>query len=86
MAWIVGVNAPGYMPDEEPQVCPDWTDAILTLHKALVDTQNALHEDDEDHGLEDAALSVDAHLREFPVPQSFHVMLCGLVHFVNADD
>lgn len=82
MAYSVIINVPGYLPNEEPLVFPSWADAVLELHAALVETQNALFDDDEDHGLEDAALSVDAELRERPEPHAFGIVFCGLAHSV----
>lgn len=83
MAYRVIVNAPGYLPDCDPVVFPSWEAAVLGLHEALTETQNALFADDDDHGLEDAALSVDAELRERPEPHAFTIMLCGLAHSIE---
>lgn len=83
MAYCVIVNAPGYMPDDEPVIVPTWVDAVLALHEALTETQNALFADDDDHGLVDAALSVDAELRERPEPHAFAIMFCGLAHSIE---
>lgn len=83
MAYAVTVNAPGYLPDEEPVIVPTWTDAVLALHEALTCTQNLLFADDDDHGLEDAALSVDAELRERPEPHAFSIQMCGLAHSIE---
>lgn len=40
--WLVGVNAPGFQPDNEPRAYPSYTAASLALQYELVVTRETL--------------------------------------------
>ncbi|UTC29815.1 hypothetical protein BAJUN_01850 [Bajunvirus bajun] len=83
MAYLVGFNAPGYLPDSEPVVCASFEDAFFTLCADLVATRNDLYPDDDanaDSLLDDATCAASA---ESVKREPFSVQAFGLAHWIE---
>lgn len=85
MSYLVIVNAPGYLPDQEPEVYPTFDDAFLGLCRALVTTREALASDDgweaedADARLQAATDAACDEIKHSP-GKPFSVQLMGLCH------
>lgn len=86
MAYTVGVNAPGYLPEAEPVTCASYADAFFQLCADLVQTREALFADDDesaDARLDDATQAAsDASKSGKP----FAVQAFGLCHWIAEGD
>lgn len=86
MAYTVGVNAPGYLPDAEPVTCPDYESAFFQLCADLVATREALHGDDDaeaDAKLDAATCAASAASKD---RAPFMVQAFGLAHWIAPAD
>lgn len=86
MSYSVGVNAPGYLPDVDPTICPTWADAWLELHRQAIITAESLYSDDTHVSklLEEWEDNTGDWYRTHMTPQNVAFQFCGLVHFIEA--
>ena len=82
--WRVGVNAPGYLPDQDPTVHPTFTDAFFELQRQLVDTREILYDDASPAADEELQYASDqASEYSKTDKEGFQVTLMGIVHWIE---
>lgn len=86
MRWIVGTNAPGYLPVDEPVACETWQEAVAQLRAEMETTRDVLFEDGDasaDYRLNQALEALDYEVRKgFPMSMSFQ--LFDIAHWIEA--
>ena len=84
--WVVGVNAPGYLPDSEPVVYSSFDAAWMGLVEELVRTRESLYDDNPHNGadkqLQEATDAACDQVKNYGnVP--FSILAFDLVHWIE---
>jgi hypothetical protein len=84
--WVVMVNAPGYLPDDEPMTYPVFSMAFLALIEEMTKSREALYDDNTDNGaderLQDAVDAACNELQEHGAGD-MSIQLYGLAHCIQ---